>query len=136
MQKYANTCGLPVTKVVALSTGGAVALLRKLQNNGKVFRVDFTKKDGTERTLVGRCGVTSMRKGGKAAYNFTDKGLLSVWEFGTGYRTVAIDRISFIKYAGVVYAFDAPAPPGEYDADVITLKGRTVAAETSPMYVV
>jgi len=137
MNKFSNNAGRPISKAVVVSTSQGVSLLRKLQNNGKVFRVDFFKKDMSQRTMVCRCGVKSKLKGGKASYNFTDKGLLSVWEFGNGYRTVNVDKIIFIKYGGVLYVFDAPVPNGEYPASAfLSVKSgrRTIKARTSPMY--
>ena len=130
MKKFSNNAGQPVSKVVVMKMSQGISLLRKLQSNGKVFRVDFTKKDNTLRTMVCRCVVVSKRKGGKA-YNFGDKGLLSVWEFGKGYRTVSIDTIELIKYGGVVYAFESSLPVGEYEYHT---NSRTVPAKTSPLY--
>ena len=136
LNKYSPNAGQPIEKAVVVSTGQAVALLRKLQNNGKVFRVDFFKKDMTQRTMVCRCGVKSKLKGGKAGYNFTYRGLMSVYEFGVGYRTVNVAQIIFIKYGGILYVFDAPIPNGEYPASDFLARGigRTVPAQTSPMY--
>jgi len=135
--KYSSNAGQPVKEVKVVTLSQGMAILRKVQNNGKVFRVDFTKKNGKLRTMVCRCGVRSKLSGGKAGYSFVDKGLLSVYEFGTGYRTVSVDEITLIKFAGVAYLFDAVVPKGTYSPSYIARSmngGRTVEAKTSPMY--
>ena len=135
MKNYSYNSGQPVQKVVVLTLASAVALILQLQRKSQIFRADFTKRgDGTTRTMVCRCGVKKYLKGGKAAYNFTEKGLMSVYEFGKGYRSIGIDNLHFIKYAGVIYLFKevGALTVGEHPAQMRS--PRTIPASTSPMY--
>jgi len=136
MKNKSYNYGQPVEKFVVLTLAQAVALILKLRNSGKVFRADFVKRgDGSNRTMVCRCGVKKYLKGGSAAYSFSEKGLMSVYEFGTGYRSIALDNLARIKFAGVIYEFNSTVPAGEYPADVLTENHiRTIPADTSPMY--
>lgn len=47
--------------------------------NGKLFVVEFTKKDGQLRRLVGRLGVERDLKGKGLAFDPSSRGLLSVF---------------------------------------------------------
>jgi len=138
-KKYANTCGTPISKVKVVTFSGAMSILDDVRRSGKVFRADFRKKDGKMRTMVCRCGVKVHLTGGGAKYSFKDKGLLSVFEFGTGYRTIRLDELHIIKIGGVLYDFrtlNGFAPTFAFGEYPITGKhtGRTMAAHTSPMY--
>lgn len=136
--KYSNNCGKPLTEVVVPTLHETLNLFNTLKDSGKIFRVDFTKKDGSGRTMVCRCGVKSKRTGQGAKYSFREKGLLSVWEFGNGYRSVNIDNIVCIKHGGKLYAFKdvESLPCGSYPRNMFNdhITGRTISALTSPMY--
>lgn len=135
MQKFSSNAGQPIQKFEVLKLSSALALIKKLQSNGKIFRVDFKKKDGSNRTMNCRFGVRKGLTGKGSKYNATDKGLLTVWESGEGWKNISVDTIQLIKYGGVLYLFSAPIPAGEYGAGVLNLSGRTVPAHTSPLYV-
>jgi hypothetical protein len=135
MSKSNNT-GRPIEAVVVPTMSEAVMLIDDIRNSGKVFRVDFKKRTtGTRRTMVCRCGVQSEKNGGGKKYNFSKKGLISVYEFGKGYRTIPIDNIEGIKHKAIYYVLDTPATPGVYGTKaVVTNKKGTVPSITSPMY--
>ena len=69
-------------------------------NNGNFVTVTFTKKDGSERVLTGRAGVTKYLRGGKRT---TDpKKYFILYEIDNGYRCVNLDTVSQIKAQGKV----------------------------------
>lgn len=85
--------------------------LAELKQSGKVFSVTFTKKDGSERKMVSRFGVTKYLTGGVATYNGKDNNLnnVGVYEmvqdiqgkFTEGcYRCFSMDRVKSIKISG------------------------------------
>ena len=77
-------------------------LKRKLLSTGKFVTVQFTKKDGTERTLNGRGGVTRYLKGGKNTVQRNNS--LTLYEpKSKGYRNVNLDTITLIKAEGQTY---------------------------------
>jgi len=133
-----NNRGMQLKTAKVLSFLGAVRILEKIQD-GKVFRVDFIKKtDGKKRTMVCRTGVRSKATGAGAKYSFSLKGLLSVWEFGKGYRAIPIENIIFIKQGSVLYdfrrllhGFDTYSI-GEYPVNGL-YSSRTIPAHNSPM---
>jgi hypothetical protein len=72
---------------------------------GKIFSVKFVKRTtGEIREMVARTGVKAHLKGGDAAYKFSDKGLVSVYDIqAKGYRTIALEGIVSLKSGGEVY---------------------------------
>lgn len=88
-------------------------VLDLIGDNSEYFSVQFRKRTtGEDRTLNCQRRVRKHLKGGKAAYSFTDKGLISVWcpkEAGkhgpkdVGYRSVPADAIQQIKAGGRVW---------------------------------
>jgi len=136
MKKYSSNAGQPIKEVEVLSLGKAVALLRKLQNCGQIFRVDFKKKDGSMRSMNCRFGVRKGITGKGRKYSATDKGLLTVWESGEGWKNITVDEIRAIKHSGIWYMFNAPSymSKGTYPRTAIYRTGRTVEAHTSPMF--
>jgi hypothetical protein len=66
-----------------------------LASNGKIFTVTFTKKDGTERVLNGRLGVTKHLRGGTNKLD-ADK-FITVYDMqAKGYRAVNRDTITSV----------------------------------------
>ena len=49
-------------------------------SNGKIFRVSFTKKDGSERRMVCRTGVSQYVTGEGLKYDPRSRGLLPVFD--------------------------------------------------------
>lgn len=64
------------------------------KTNGKIFSVEFRKKDSTIRKMVCRTGVKKHLQGGELPYNPIEKGLLSVYDMeNEGYRMVNLNTI-------------------------------------------
>lgn len=79
----------------------ALAYIQETQ--GKFFSVEFKKRTPPHevRNMLARTGVTSKLKGGFAAYEFTEKSLISVFDVQAGgYRSVPIEGIQKIKIEG------------------------------------
>jgi len=71
------------------------------QTKGKFFTVTFIKKDGTERTLNGRVGVTKYLKGGVSR---AGDQYITVYDVQNGgYRSVNKDTIKEIKFGKEIY---------------------------------
>jgi len=71
---------------------------RILSSNGKIFTVEFIKKDGTLRVMNCRLGVTKHLKGGSSTLN-PDK-FITVYDLQSkGYR--AIDKQSIKTLRGI-----------------------------------
>jgi hypothetical protein len=70
---------------------------------GRFFRVDFIKKDGSVRKLIGRRGVTKHVKGtGKPPAN---PNIVTVWDTQNGaYRSFDKRRVLSIR-SGMLYVF-------------------------------
>lgn len=75
-------------------------------SNGKIFSVDFIKKDGTLRKMRARTGVKKYLKGGKQAYNPTEYGLVNVFDMDAkDYRSIRVDNVVRIKVNGREVAY-------------------------------
>ena len=71
------------------------------QTKGRFFTVTFIKKDGTQRTLNGRVGVTKHLKGGVSR---AGDQYITVFDVKNGgYRSVNKDTIKEIKFGKEVY---------------------------------
>ena len=128
--------GKKITKVEVLSLNSALDVF-DIMKSGQVFRVDFVTKTGRKRTIVGRSGVRKATSGAGAKYNAKSKGLMTVYEFGKGYRQVTIDNIIGVKHGGVWYSFNYLNGSEEFAPGVYPVSpsvGRTVPSETSPLY--
>jgi hypothetical protein len=85
----------------------AVQILKdhRAKGAGRVFGVTFVKRtDNTVRTLNARFGVTSALKGGKAAYNANEKGLMTVYDQNAhSYKQINLAAIRSLTVDGEVY---------------------------------
>lgn len=71
---------------------------------GRIVSIDFTKLDGTKRTLVGRLGVKSQSKGGANMVEQMDRPYLTMFDMqAKGYRTVSLDTVSDLRCKGYTY---------------------------------
>lgn len=72
---------------------------------GRIFSVKFIKRTtGEIREMVARTGVKAHLKGGDAAYKFSDKALLSVYDLQKkAYRAIPLDAILSLKAGGEEY---------------------------------
>lgn len=68
--------------------------------NGKFFTVVFIKKNGTERILNGRLGVTKHLKGGQCTLD-KEKYLIVYDVVSKGYRAVNVDTIKSVSCDGL-----------------------------------
>jgi hypothetical protein len=69
---------------------------RILSSNGKIFSVEFVKKDGSRRLMNCRLGVTKHLKGGSSTLN-PDK-FITVYDLQSeGYRSINKDSIINVK---------------------------------------
>ena len=79
-------------------------MIEKLTKTGKIFSANFTKKDGTERTMVCRVGVSKHLKGKGLGYDAKAKRNLIVFDMNKGgYRTIPVDRLNWIKIEGDLF---------------------------------
>lgn len=70
----------------------------------KIFSVVFIKKDGSEREMVCRLGVTKHLKGGDKKYDTDALNYLTVFDMQSeGYRTINVNTLKKIKVDGVTY---------------------------------
>jgi hypothetical protein len=73
-------------------------LLEKLQTTKKIFTVTFIKKDGTQRKMNARLGVTKHLRGGTLPYDPKSKALLPVFDMQANeYRMVNTQTIISAK---------------------------------------
>lgn len=69
---------------------------RILSSNGKIFSVEFIKKDGSVRLMNCRLGVTKHLKGGSSTLN--PEKFITVYDLQSeGYRAVNVDTIITLK---------------------------------------
>ena len=92
-----------MSSVENISSEQAANLLK--QTEGRIFSVRFTKRTtGEVRDMVCRTGVKAHLKGGEAAYSFSEKMLLSVFDMEKGgYRAIPLDAIISLKEGGKEY---------------------------------
>lgn len=86
-----------------MTTLEAAKLIRN--SEGRFFTVKFIKRtDGSVREMNCRTGVVKHLRGGDAAYNFSEKGLISVYSLDAeGYRTIPIENILELRFGGNTY---------------------------------
>ena len=70
-------------------------------SEGTFFSVLFTKKDGSDRLLVGRIGVHKYVTGEGLKYAPSDHGLITVYDIqNAGYRMVTASTIKALNIHG------------------------------------
>ena len=95
-----------------LSSSRVLGLLR--DNPGKIFSIQFEKRDGSIRNMTARTGVwkgpggdeeSPRVSGAGMGYNPSDYDLATVFDMEIGdYRHIAYDRVTKITVAGQTYA--------------------------------
>lgn len=142
MKKYSSNAGQPIKEVQVIGLAGAIRLFNKLRASGQTFRIDWVKKNGEHRTASSaRFGVHAGLTGDGQGYDSLEKGLMTIYEFGKGWRQVQIDTIENIKHGGVLYLFNSPLPKGVYSPRILMRvnkngnKTRTLPVHDSPLYV-
>jgi hypothetical protein len=69
---------------------------RILNSNGKIFSVEFIKKDGSRRLMNCRLGVTKHLKGGSSTLDPNQ--YITVYDMQSkGYRAINVDTIIDLK---------------------------------------
>jgi hypothetical protein len=85
--------------------------LRKLQtvknvaSSGKIFSVEFTKKDGSSRKMTCRLGVKKHLRGGRNTVRHIKKYVTVFSMADKGYRNVNIQTLKTVKGSGQVFNF-------------------------------
>lgn len=70
---------------------------------GKIFAVQFTKKDGTLRMMLARLGVQKNLKGGTNGAS-EKNGLITVWDMvANGYRMINLETLITLNASGERY---------------------------------
>lgn len=73
------------------------------ETNGKIFKVIFTKKDNTERELIGRLGVKKFLKGGKLKHDPSQLNHIVVFDIQKmDYRTVNLNTVQYFKCGNIL----------------------------------
>jgi hypothetical protein len=76
------------------------------ESNGRFVSVVFVKKDGTERSMLCRLGVTKHLKGGESKLNADQ--YLTVFDVQKeAYRAINKETILSVKLAGTTYVQEA-----------------------------
>lgn len=71
--------------------------------NGKIFAVQFIKKDGTLRMMLARTGVSKNLKGGSNGASATNN-LVTVYDMAKGgYRMINLKTLLTLKASGETY---------------------------------
>lgn len=74
------------------------------QSFGKIFWVEFKKKDGTMRQMRARLGVKKYLKGGKLAYDPLAKSLISVFDVNKEeYRMINLNTLTKLSINGMQF---------------------------------
>ena len=72
------------------------------ETNGRIFRAEFTKKDGTQRVLVGRTRVSKGVTGAGMSYDPESKGLMPVFDMQKkAWRMVNTRTMTSLKCGGI-----------------------------------
>lgn len=89
-----------------MKTLSAQEFAEKVRADGaKIFSVKFVKRTtGEMREMTCRTGVKKHLKGGDAAYNFRDNGLVSVFDMASmGYRAIPLEGLREATFEGETY---------------------------------
>jgi hypothetical protein len=80
-------------------------LLKRVSEKGRIFSVQFIKKDGSQRKMTCRQGVKKHLRGGINTTRHIKKYLTVFSINDKGYRTVNLETIKQVKGAGQVFNF-------------------------------
>ena len=80
-----------------------MTLLEKIsETRGKIFSVEFVKKDGSKRKMVCRTGVKKGTSGKGMKYDPIKKGLLPVFDMQKGaFRMINLETITKLTIMGL-----------------------------------
>ena len=72
--------------------------------NGKFFSLVFVKKDGSDRHMTARTGVSKGVTGQGLKYNPADYGMVCLYDTkAKGYRMVKLEKVKGIQVEGQTY---------------------------------
>ena len=71
-----------------------------LNSEGKIFTVNFIKKDGTERTMTARLGVKKHLRGGSSSTEHLDYLVTAFDMEKKQYRNININTVKWIRCNG------------------------------------
>lgn len=94
-----------VSYTKAVKNSEKLSILDKVSKSGKIFGVIFVKKDGTDRVMSCRKGVTKYLKGGENSVAHLSEYVTVFSCNDKGYRNINLDTLKTIKGAGQVYNF-------------------------------
>jgi len=78
--------------------------IKKILSTGKISYVEFEKKDGSLRKMLGRTGVKKDVKGVGLSYVPEEKNLLGFRDVqAQAHRMINVDTIKIIKAQGIEY---------------------------------
>jgi hypothetical protein len=87
------------------------------ESQGKFFIVEFTKKNGEFRRLLGRTGVKLNSEGNGLKFNPADRGLLSIDDVqNQGYRFVNLASITYFRCGQLLAGKPRQSEPVEGEA--------------------
>ena len=83
-----------------------VTEFKEMVADGKIFTVEFIKKDGTLRKMNARLGVKKHLKGGTLAFDPSERNLLPVFDMQKeAFRMINANTIHEIKADKNIYVF-------------------------------
>jgi len=80
-------------------------IIKEAGKNGKIFTVNFIKKDGSERVMTCRLGVKKHLKGGVSTTTHIPEYVTVYDVVAKGYRTINLETVSRIAGAGQEITF-------------------------------
>lgn len=79
-----------------------VETIENLVRGGKIFSVTFIKKNGEQRVMTARMGVSKGISGVGMKYNARERNLLPVYDMQKeGYRMINAETITSVRCQGV-----------------------------------
>lgn len=103
--KKVKVAAKPATKTATTNTIGRVEAATLVKNtNGKIFSATYIKKDGSERTLTGKLGVTKGVKGTGTSPDVSSIGMVRLYDMvGKGWKMLNLQTVSQVKTGGRTY---------------------------------
>jgi hypothetical protein len=80
-------------------------IINQVSENGRIFSVDFVKKNGELRTMACRLDVKKFLRGGENTTKHIEKYLTVFSVNDKGYRNVNLATITRVKGQGQEYTF-------------------------------
>lgn len=105
MQLATKTAQRETTKMTTISREMAKSLIEN--NHSEIFKVTFTKKDGSVRDMVCRRGVTAHLKGGVLKYDPKALGYVVVFDMAKeDYRMINLNTLISVNMGGQQFVVD------------------------------